>query len=103
MNNSTLMKIPDSINDGTDNFPCFFFSVNNFLCNLVIEFPTRQKFKYEIDMFLIRVIVIKLNNIWMLYILHYMNFPLQLYFLLFIHLLPMFKITYFLITFIATT
>lgn len=77
MHDSTLMKIPDCVNDGADDISGFFFGVYNFFYNFIVELSSWEVLKYEIDVFGICVVIVEFDDIGMLYIFHDMYFSLQ--------------------------
>jgi hypothetical protein len=77
MNNATLMKISDGINDGTDDIPGFFLRVDLLLHDFLVQLAARKIFQNQVDVFLVPIIIIELDDIRMLNVFHYVDFSFQ--------------------------
>ena len=87
MYDAALMQVPDSIDDRTDNLPSLFLSIDYLLGDLVVKLATWKVLQHEVDMLIIREIVVKFDDIGVLDVLHDVDFPLEQNFLLFVHFL----------------
>ena len=77
MNNATLMKIPNGINDGTDDIPGFFLRVDLLLHDFLVQLAARKIFQNQVDVFLVPIIVVELDDIRMLNVFHYVDLSFQ--------------------------
>ncbi len=102
MHDAALMKIPYRIDNWADDIPGLFLSVDFLFKNFFIELASREVFEHKVDIFFVRVEVIKLNNIGMADVFHDINLSFEQNLLLFVHLLPELATWYFFMIFIAT-
>ena len=102
MNDSTLMKIPDGIDDGTDDISGFLLCVNFLFHDLLIQFTSGQIFQNQVNILFVSVEVVELYNVRMADVFHDVNFSLQQNLFLLVHLLSELLMRYFFMIFIAT-
>ena len=102
MNDTTLMEIPDGINDRADDISGLLLSIDLLFHNFLIQLSACQILQNKVDILFICIEIIELNNIRMADIFHDIDFPLEQNLLFLIHLLSELKIPYFLMILIAT-
>lgn len=77
MDDSTLVEIANGVNDGRDDISGLFLSVYNFLSNLIIQLSTWEVLQHQVDVLLIDKVIVELDDVWVLYILHYVYLSLE--------------------------
>ncbi len=90
MHNTTLMQVPDGIDNWADNIPGLLLRIHLLLNDLLIQLTPCEILQHEVDIFLISIKVIKLDNVGMLDVLHDINFPIEQDLFLLVHLLSLF-------------
>ena len=88
MHNSTLMEVPNCINNRTDNIPGLLLSINFLLHDFLIQLTPCQIFQNQINVLFVSVKVIKLYNIRVADVFHDVDFTLKENLLFFVHFLP---------------
>lgn len=84
---TTLVEIADGINDGTDDIPGFFLSIDLFFEYFLIEFPACEVFEDKVDIFFIWVEVVELDDVGVADIFHDVDLSFEEDLLLFVHFL----------------
>ena len=88
MNDTTLMEVPDGVNNRTNDVPGFFLSVNFFLHDFLVQLPSCQIFENQVNVFFVCVKVVELHNIRVTYVFHNVNFSLKQNLFFLVHFLP---------------
>ena len=101
MHYPAFVQVAQRINNRTDDLPGLVLGVDDFLRDLVVEFTAREILQDKVDMLLVLKTIIELNDVGVGDVLHDVDFPLQQYLFLLVHLLPASQSSYFFMIFTA--
>ncbi len=77
MDDAAFVEVADGIDDGTDNVSGFFLSVDHLLCYLIVKLASREVLKNEVDVFLVREVIVKINDVGVLNVAHDVDLSLE--------------------------
>jgi hypothetical protein len=77
VDDAAFVEVADGIDDGTDNVSSFFLSVDHLLCYLIVELASREVLKNEVDVLLVREVIVKINDVGVLNVAHDVDLSLE--------------------------